>query len=68
MLDGILRGEHEKRLRQRMRVIVDGDLRFVHRFEQRGLRLRRGAIDFVGQHDVGEHRPGLEFEFLASWD
>ena len=53
-----------KRLRQRMRVIVHRDLRFVHRFEQRGLRFRRGAVDFVGHDDVGEDRAGLEFEFL----
>ena len=51
-------------LRQRVRVVVHGDLRFVHRFEQRGLRFRRGAVDFVGDDDVGEDRAGLEFEFL----
>src|SRR5580698_8362183 len=64
MLDGILRGQHQKRIGQRVRVIIHGDLRFVHRFQQRGLRLRRGAIDFVGHDDVRENRPGLEFEFL----
>ena len=64
VLDGVLRGEHEKGLGQRMRVVVHGDLRFVHRFEQRGLRLRRGAVDFVGHDDVGEDRAGLELEFL----
>ena len=65
MLDGILRGQHQKRIRQRMGVVVHGDLRFVHRFEQRGLRFRRGAVDFVGDDDVGENRAGLEFEFLV---
>ena len=64
MLDRILRGEHQERLRQRMRVIVHRDLRFVHRFEQRGLRFRRGAVDFVGDDDVREDRSGLEFEAL----
>ena len=43
---------------------VDGDLAFVHRLEQRGLRLGRGAIDFVCQQNVGENRAALEFEFL----
>ena len=43
---------------------VDGDLRFVHGFEQGGLRLRRGAVDLVGQQDVGEDGAGLEFELL----
>src|SRR5271155_786330 len=47
-----------------MGVIVHRDLRFVHGFQQRGLRLGRGAVDFVGYYDVGEDWPGLEFEFL----
>ena len=35
----------------------DGDLIFLHRLQQRGLRFRRRAVDFVGQNDVGEDRP-----------
>ena len=64
VLDRILRGENQERLGQRVRVIVDSDLRFVHCFEQGGLRFRRGAIDFIGDDYVGENRPGLEFEAL----
>jgi hypothetical protein len=30
---------------------------FLHRFQQRGLRLGRRAVDFVGEHDVREDRP-----------
>ena len=30
------------------------DLTLLHRLQQRGLRLGRRAIDFVGQNDVGE--------------
>src|SRR5712692_2164153 len=63
MLDGILRGDHEKRLRKRERFAVDGDLRFVHGFEKRGLRARGGSVDFVGENHVGENRPGTEFKF-----
>ena len=37
---------------------ADGVL--LHRFQQRGLGLGRGAVDLVGQHDVGEDGPGLE--------
>src|SRR5882762_871905 len=62
MLDGILRGDHEKRLRQRERLAVDGDLCFVHGFEKRGLRARGGAIDFVGEGYVGENRAGTKFK------
>src|ERR1700686_1879683 len=43
MLDRILRGDHEKRLREWERLAVDGHLRFVHGFKKRGLRARRGA-------------------------
>ena len=64
MLDRILRGDHQKRLRQRIGVRVHRDLAFVHGLEQRRLRLRRGAVDFVGQQNVGEDRAALEFELL----
>ena len=63
MLDGILRGDDEKRLRQRERLAVDGDLRFVHGFKERGLRARRGAVDFVSEDYVGENRAGAKFKF-----
>src|SRR5713101_2228099 len=58
VLDGILRGDHEKRLRKRESLAVHGDLRFVHGFEKRGLRARGGAVDFVG-----ENWPGTKFKF-----
>src|SRR5258708_36833277 len=63
MLDGILRGNDEKRLRKRESLAVDGDLRFVHGFEKRGLRARGGAVDFIGENDVGENRGGTKFKF-----
>ena len=62
VLDGILRGDHHEGPRQGMRVAVDGDLAFVHGFEQGGLGLGRGAVDLVGQQEVAEDGPGLEFE------
>ena len=31
-----------------------------------GLGLRRGAVDLVDEHDVGEHRPGPELETLLA--
>src|SRR6266849_9075227 len=63
MLDGILRGDYEKWLGKWKRFTVDGDLRFVHGFEKRGLRARRSAVDFVGEDDVGENRSGTKFKF-----
>ena len=43
-------------------VAGDADRAFLHRFEQGRLRLRRGAVDFVGQADLREDRALLELE------
>ena len=59
-LDRVLRGEHVERLGQLVGLALHGDAVLLHRFEQRRLRLRRRAVDFVGQHDVGEDRAGRE--------
>ena len=39
----------------------------LHRFEQAGLRLRRRAIDLVGQHDLGDDRTWPELELAGRW-
>ena len=59
-LDRVLRGEDEERLFQRVPNAGGGDLVFLHRFEQRGLRLGRRAVDFVGENHVGEDRAAHE--------
>ncbi len=56
VLDRVLRGDDDERVGQRVRVALDGHLPLLHRLEQRGLRLRRRAVDLVGQQHVGEHR------------
>ena len=61
-VDRVLRGDHEKRLRQRVRGAVERDLVFGHGFEQGALRARRRAVDFVRQQQLGEHRAGVEAE------
>ena len=38
----------------------------LHRFEQRGLRLGRRAVDFVGEHDVREDRARRKHHLAAS--
>ena len=58
--DGILRGEHHERLRQWVGLPFERHLVFLHRFEQRALRFRRSAIDFVGQQHVREYRAAYE--------
>ena len=43
-------------------LLADRHFALLHRLQQRGLRLRRRAVDFVGQQDVREHRPFDEAE------
>ncbi len=52
-------------MRQWHGVAIDGDGVIVHGFEQGGLGARGGAVDFVGEDDVGEDRPGFEVEGLG---
>ena len=66
-LDGVLRGEHEERRRQRVRDAVDGDPALLHGLQEGGLRARRGAVDLVGEDDVGEQRARTELELPARW-
>ena len=66
LLDGILRGHHEKWIRQRACLAGDRDLAFLHGFEQRGLCLRRSAVDFIGQNEIREDWPRLVFVFQPS--
>ena len=61
-LDRVLRGDDHEGPGQRVRLAVDRHLPLAHRLQQRALRPRRGAIDLVGQHDVGEDRPAAEHE------
>ena len=56
LLDRVLRGQDEERVGQPVPLAADGDLPLLHRLEQRGLGLGRGAVDLVGQDDVGEDR------------
>ena len=42
--------------RQRSRLALDRHLALLHRLEQRRLGLRWGAVDLVGEQDVGEDR------------
>ena len=58
----ILRGDDEKRRRQRMRGAIGGNLLFGHRLEQGALGFRRGAVDFVGEYELREQWAWMEFE------
>ena len=65
-LERILRGEDQERLLELVGGLADRHADVLHRLEQRRLRLRRRAVDFVGEHDVGEDRTGLELEERAA--
>ena len=62
VLDGVLRGQDEERLAQPMPLPAGGDLVLLHRLQKGGLRLRRRAVDLVGEDDVAEDRPLEELE------
>ena len=66
LLDRVLRGDDEERVGQIVRLLAGGHLAFLHRLQQGGLRLRRRAVDLVGQHDVGEDRALDEAELALA--
>ncbi len=43
---------------------VDGDLPFLHTFQQPGLGSGGGAVELVGQKNIGENRPPAEHKFV----
>ena len=65
LLEGILRGDHEERIRQAVGGHVDADLALFHGLEQRALRLGAGAVHFVRQQQLREHRALSEREAAA---
>ncbi len=41
-------------------MITDRDFAFLHGFQQSRLHFRTGAVDLVGQEQVGKHRPFMD--------
>jgi hypothetical protein len=73
LLDWVLRRHHHELVAERIVLAVDGDCALVHCLQQRGLGLRRRAIDLVGEQQLSEDRPfgeekgvGLEIEQVGS--
>jgi hypothetical protein len=62
VLDRVLRRDEEERRRELPRHPVDGHLELGHRLEERGLCLRRRAVDLVDEDDVREDRARSELE------
>src|SRR5687767_1765332 len=65
VFDRVLGGKDDEWLRQRMSHAVDGDLTLLHRFQQRGLSLRCGAVDLVGEDELGYDRTRTVFEAVS---
>src|SRR5581483_11382491 len=61
----VLRGDHEEGLGQAARLAFGRHLVLLHRLEQRRLRLRRRAVDLVGEDELREHRTRMELEGRA---
>ena len=61
-LQGVLGGEDEEGDGQAAGDAGHGGLLLLHGLQQGALGLGRGAVDLVGQDDVGEDRAGLEAE------
>ena len=57
VLNRVLSRHHKKGRLKLKSPACRGDRAFLHRFQQRGLRLGRCAIDLVRQDQVGEQRP-----------
>ena len=62
LFEGVLGGEYEEGLGEFEGRTAGGDVVFLHGFEERGLCFGRGAVDFVGEQEVGEDGAFDEFE------
>ena len=58
----VLRGDDEEGIGQGAGLALGGDLALLHGFEQCALGLGRGAVDLVGQDQLGEDGTGMEVE------
>src|SRR6185369_171402 len=56
LVDGVFRGEHEEGDGELVGLAAEGDLPLLHGFEQGGLHLGGGAVNFVGEDEICEHR------------
>ena len=64
LLDRVLGGQHQKGLGQRKGLGTNGDLPFLHGFEQGALHFGRRAVDLVCQDKVGKNGPLADGELL----
>ena len=65
LLDGVLRRDHQERRFEQVGVVANGDLLFLHGFEESALHLGGSAVDLVGQHQIGEDGALLDGELAG---
>ena len=65
LIDRILRGDDDERLRHVIGGAVHGDLLLFHNLQQGGLGFRRSAVDFVSQYERCKDRPFAELELVV---
>ena len=66
LLERILGRQHVEGRRQVVALAGHGDVLLLHALQQRRLRARAGAVDFVGHQQLGEHRALDEAEGAAA--
>ena len=64
--DVVLRRNDEEWRGQFEGIAVNRHLPLLHTFQQGGLRFGRGAVNFIGKHDVGEDRAGAHLKFRSA--
>ena len=64
LFNGILRSQDQEWFFEREGLFADGNLSFLHGFQQGALHLGGCPVDLVGQHEVGEDRSPADGETL----
>ena len=66
MFDGVLCGQDKEWRGEGIAGAADGDIPFLHGFQQSCLCFGRGSVYLVGQHDVGKNGALDETELTAT--
>jgi len=64
LFEGILGSENKERFLELIAGIAEGDLSFLHGFQQGALNFRRGAVDLIGEDEVGKDGTFANDEFV----
>ena len=67
MFEPVLGGENDEGIREFVGGFADGDLAFGHGFEEGALDFCGGAVDFVGEDEVGEEGALFGGKLAGAW-